>query len=204
MKTKIFKNAVLICITFILNCNYNSVLAETNKNLEIQSVDGKYIKFFGEAGLLDIQYSNLIFTTNSGINIIQPVYRGDKGNIKYEDLRQYCIKMGKLQSSETRISPIQVYCKKGEMKKTFHEFLTFYKSNLLKDVDIEHPAEFGKENKTWIINYYFKVNGVSGKMQIQVDGSEKQSPLYKSVYDIQPDENGGWFIYDITIRRTVP
>jgi len=119
-------------------------------------------------------------------------------------LREYCIKVGKLRSNETRISPIQVYCKKGELKKTFHEFLKFYKSNLLKDVDIEHPSDFGQENNTWVIRYDFKVDGVPGSMQIQIRGSEEFSPHYKSVYEIQPDEDRGWFIYNINIRRKVP
>jgi len=202
MKSKLLTCFNVICLIIILSCASDTVSAENN--MQIQPVDGKYIKFFGEAGLLDIEYSNIIFTTNSGKEIVQPVFRGTKGNIRYEDLREYCIKVGKLRSNETRISPIQVYCKKGELKKTFHEFLKFYKSNLLKDVDIEHPSDFGQENNTWVIRYDFKVDGVPGSMQIQIRGSEEFSPHYKSVYEIQPDEDRGWFIYNINIRRKVP
>ncbi len=199
MRVKFLTIFNVICLIIILSCASDNVSAENN--IQIQPVDGKYIKFFGEAGLLDIQYSNIIFTTNNGKEVIQPVFRGTKGNIRYEDLREYCIKMGKLRPEEKRISPIQVYCNRGEVKKTFHEFLKFYKSNLLNDVDIEHPSDFGKDNKTWIIRYKFIVNGVPGSLQIQIDGSEEFSSNYKSVYEIQPDENGGWFVYDINIRR---
>lgn len=202
MRSLLFKNLGLVCFIIALSCVSDNLLAE--KNMQLQPVDGKYIKFFGEAGLLDIQYSNIIFTTNSGKEIIQPIFRGTKGNIRYEELRQYCIQMGKLRSSEKRISPIQVYCKKGEVKKTFYEFLQFYKTNLLKDVDIEHPTDFGQENDTWFIRYDFQVDGIPGNFEIQIDGSEKTSPHYKSVYEIQPDEDGKWFIYDISIRRTAP
>jgi len=48
------------------------------------------------------------------------------------------------------------------------------------------------------------VDGVPGVLTIDIDGSVQSSPHYKSVYEIQPDENGGWFIYHIDIRRTAP
>ena len=82
MRVKFLTIFNVICLIIILSCASDNVSAENN--IQIQPVDGKYIKFFGEAGLLDIQYSNIIFTTNNGKEVIQPVFRGTKGNIRYE------------------------------------------------------------------------------------------------------------------------
>jgi hypothetical protein len=189
----------MICLVLILSCASDNVSAKNN--MQIQPVDGKYISFYGEASVLDLQYSNLIITTESGMEIVQPVFRGTRGNIRYEDLVQYCIQKGKLEVAAKRIRPIQVLCKKNDVKKTFNEFLQFYKTNLLKDVDIEHPTRMEQENNTWTICYDFLIDSVPGVLTIDIDGLEETSPKYKSVYEIQVDENGGWFLYHIDIRR---
>ena len=41
--------------------------------------------------------------------------------------------MGKLENSEEIIRSINVDCKKNNVKKTFYEFLSFYKNNLYKN-----------------------------------------------------------------------
>ena len=120
MKLILFKSISLICFIITLSCAPDNVSAE--KYTQIQPVDGKYIKFFGEANVLDLQYSNLIITTNSGKEILQPIFRGSKGNIRYEDLRQYCIKMGKLESIEGNLRPKQVLCKKMRLKRLSMSF----------------------------------------------------------------------------------
>lgn len=177
----------------LLGCN------ESDKELSSvgsQKINPEFITFEGEAGLLDIKYSNIIFTTKKNQKIIQPIFRGDKGSVSYEDLREYCLKMGKLEKNQFYISPIIVKCEKNNVKKTFHEFLSFFQTNLLKDIDVEHPTDFGLENVTWVITYDFTYNNIPCYMQIQIKGSERQSIPYKSVYEIQPDENIKWFIYD--------
>lgn len=188
-KIGIFILTFLIC----MSCNQND---KDQKIVGINKIVPEFINFEGEAGLLDIKYSDIVYTTKNDQKIIQPVFRGDKGSIRYEDIREYSQKMGRLEKNQLYITPIVVKCNKNQVKKTFHEFLTFYKTNLLKDIDIEHPTDFGLENATWVITYDFSYNNIPCYMQIQIKGSETKSMSYKSIYEIQPDESMKWFIYD--------
>lgn len=101
---------------------------------------------------------------------------------------------------EFKISDFIAPSKKGEIKKTFNEFLQFYKNNLLKDVDIEHPSDFGQENYEWFITYDFEYNGIPCFMEIRMVGSEELTMRYKSVFEIQPDENVDHFFYSIFLN----
>ena len=136
--------------------------------------------------------------------MILPLFNGNKGSVGYEDLKQYCIKMKKLEPTERSINPIMVNCKKNNVKKTFYEFLSFYKGNLFKNIDIEHPTDFGQNNYMWVIYYDFLINDIPCFMRIQIDGTEELSKHYKSVYEIQIDENQDSFIYHIAVNARSP
>lgn len=195
---------VLLFLLSILNCKNDSLSGETYDDSKIQPIEDKYINFYGEAGLLGIAYTNIIYKTSNGKTLILPIFNGNKGSIEYEDLRQYCIKKGKLESIEKRLRPISVKCKKNYIKKTFYEFLNFYKSNLFKNIDIEHPTDFGQNNYTWFIYYDFLIDSVPCFMRIQIRGTEELSKHYKSVYEIQIDENQDSFIYHIAVNARSP
>ena len=100
-----------------------------------------------------------------------------------------------------------IKAKKGEVRKTFHQFLAFYKLNIFKDVDIEKPTAMVLSSTDWIIKYDFQVNGIPCYLKIELsprkeDLKKRQSDLkIKSVYDIIPDENDmePGFLYDFYI-----
>jgi len=195
----------LIFLIAISSCKNSNLSGEmTYDDFKLQPVNEKYIKFYGEAGVLGLEYSNIIYKTSSGKALILPIFNGDKGSIGYEDLRQYCIKMGKLRTIEKRIRPISVKCKKNYVKKTFYEFLSFYKSNLFKNIDIEHPTDFGQNNDMWVIYYDFLIDSIPCFMRIQIDGLEESSEHNKSIYRIQIDETQDSFIYHIAVNARSP
>ena len=77
-----------------------------------------------------------------------------------------------------------------------------FKSTLfLKKLEKSISDCMEQENNTWTICYDFLIDSVPGVLTIDIDGLEETSPKYKSVYEIQVDENGGWFLYHIDIRR---
>lgn len=86
------------------------------------------------------------------------------------------------------------------MKKTFHDFLNFYKNSLFKDINVEQPSDFGQEHDEWFITYDFEYSGIPCVMEIHIMGSEELTMRYKSVFEIQPDESFKDFEYQIYLN----
>ena len=206
------KNLVLLYVILIVcfSCKQEKSVSTSSKVLpQIMNVkfddkvNEKYVSNFNKSGSLIIQYSNILYKVNEG-NILIPIFKGSKGSLEEEKLKTYLIDKGEIQSynsiNEFEITDFYAPGKKGEMKKTLFEFLSFYKNNILKDVDIEHPSDFGQENSEWFITYDFDYQGVPCYMTIQIMGSEKRTMSYRSVYEIQPDEHMDHFFYSIFLN----
>lgn len=208
------KILVLFSVLLVLSCsgkkvdggesNQNdSITQEINLKLD-DNVKGEYVvNPYNKSGYLIIKYSNLIYSVNNK-RVIIPIFKGNKGSIEADKIRDYQINKGEtatyLKVNEFKISDFIAPSKKGEMKKTFNEFLNFYQRNLLKDVDIEHPTDFGQDNSEWFITYDFEYSGIPCFMEIRIVGSEELTMRYKSVYEIQPDEHIDHFFYSIFLN----
>ena len=147
-----------------------------------------------------IHFSNLIYDVD-GKKIKIPVFQGDKGDVLYNDFKEYCRKE-KLLKPNVKESAFIVKCKNGEVKKTFVEFLNFYKSNILKDVDFTDKTKFDADESGWIINYKFKVEGIPCIMTIEIEAADRiDRNKINSLYDIMVNENMKYpsFAYSLNI-----
>jgi len=117
-----------------------------------------------------IQFSNIIYEEDSK-KIKMPIFHGTSGDVLYKDFREYCL-INKYLEPRVKESGFVIKCKNGEVKKTFHEFLKFYKSNILKDVNIESRSNFNSEEDVWTIFFKFKVDGIPCVMTILIDASK--------------------------------
>ena len=134
--------------------------------------------------LFILKFSNIIFEYQ-GKKFKFPIFQGTSGDVLYNDYLDYCWGNG-LMSSDDIETGFVIKCKKGEIKKTFHEILKFYKSNLLKNVDIEKPEIILYDGRHALL-YYIKIDGVTWILSIRL--FLKDNNIEKSVYDLQPDEN---------------
>lgn len=151
--------------------------------------------------LLELKYSNLIITYKTGEKVVMPIFNGDRGNIEIDTIENYYIKKGRLEQIgglKVGLGDFAISCKKGENKKTFYDFLNFYKGNILKDVDIEHPKCLTNEEGVWIIYYHYNNQGVPSCLRINIAGAEKEYTKYTSIYQIQVDEDNNGFMYSFT------
>ncbi len=117
-----------------------------------------------------IRYSNVILKEN-GKRVKVPIYGGIYGDITYEDL----IKQQKYKDNYL-LSGIGIYTKHGTVKKTFYDFLKFYKKSLFKNIDINKPSVIGSEGSAWqLIWYDFEHEGLPCSMFISIECDEKKS-----------------------------
>lgn len=169
---------------FIMNMH----AAGSNQNNSIDITEKDIIPFKYPMTFI-VKFSNIIYE-EKGKNIKIPVFQGNLGEVKYKDLIKYCIDK-KYIDQYMWVSYI-VKCKKGKVRQTLHEFLKFYKSNILKDVNIEKPTVMSLSSTEWTIKYDFTIENIPCYLEIQFDSQEKDvdnNPKYKSVYDINPEEN---------------
>ena len=159
----------------------------TAKNVEVYCVENdENLKIF------TINFSAITYEVN-GKTIRIPMFRGAVGDVNYRDLLSYYQSLPEMSKIDLTEAGYIIKVKKGEAKKTLHEFLAFYKSNILKDVDIEHPVTIYLSPVEWILQYNFVVDGVPCYMHINFESRKEDygKPLPKSVYDIVPNENAG-------------
>lgn len=181
-----------------------------NKNTAVEITDNEIQKF--DDFLFIIKYSNIIYDLN-GKEIEIPIFQGSRGNMTYVQFQKYCYDHNLLKKN-SRESGFVIRAKKGELKKTFHNFLSFYRTNIWKNINVEKPIKmdlFGDEEKytDWQIYYDFDVNGIPFVMKIlfKVSNADWQNRnnlnIYKSVYQITPDENmeSPYFIFKIYPNR---
>jgi len=178
------KNVILIALLLVvMNCTV-SVKSETAKN-----ITSKEVEQFDNDKLFIIRYSNIIYEKN-GKTIKIPIYQGTYGDVLYKDFRDYCLKMNYMKPGYME-SGLIIKAKKGELRKTLHGFLDFYKSNILKDV-IDKPTKMSCDGYEWFIDYDFVINGIPCYMMIRFDTSEidnKNYRKYKTPYEIMTNED---------------
>ena len=164
----------------LLNCSHG--VSETISKDKIKDA----VILFDEYGSFIIKFSNLIYNS-SGKEVKIPIFRGTMGDITYKEFRQYC-RDNKLLKEGYREAGFIIDTKEGEVKKTFHEFLRFYQSNLFKDVgvDVNKPSEISDANPGAIeISYKFKAKGTPMVMKITIYITDPvDTSKIKSVFDI--------------------
>ncbi|MCL1833906.1 MAG: hypothetical protein FWG49_05320, partial [Leptospirales bacterium] len=121
-----------------------------------------------------------------------PIFRGNMGDINYDDFLNYCYD-NKLLDNDYREGGFIIETKRGEVKKTFHEFLRFYQNNLFKDagIDVNRPSRFVSDLDQLYICYDFKVKGIPMVIAITVYIiGDVDTGKIKSVFDVDNiDEN---------------
>jgi hypothetical protein len=155
----------------------------------IQTIPNKHIEKYGEYNVFIIKYSNMVYEKEGRIIKI-PIFKGTYGDILYKDFRDYCLKM-KYLKPKVRESGFIIKSKKGELRKNFHEFLNFYKSNIFKDININNPTSMMCDGYEWFIDYDFVIEDVPCYMTIRIDSNEEDNKNYRkyeSPYQIKTKE----------------
>ena len=160
MKIRFLKIVYFVCVIIILNCN-TTAISETGRqsivNKEsIQQYDERKGAFMGA---FIIKFTNLIYEVN-GKNVKIPIFRGNMGDATYKEFHEYCYKNNLLKARGYIESGFIVESEKGKLTNTFHEFLNFYKNNILKDCDIKTPTYFrvsGNLQHEPVLNYTWRL-----------------------------------------------
>jgi hypothetical protein len=179
------KYPVIYAVILVLFFSFNLTGQVMNK------INSKGIQRYNNQKIFLVSYSAIIYDER-GKKLSMPVFRGTEGDAFYEDIITYCINMKYINKKEWL--PVFVKCRNGEVKKTFHDFLAFYKSNILKSVNINDPKCFTISGPCWLITYDFSIGNLPCYMEIKLPPLEKdlftpQKDLkYKTVYDIIPNE----------------
>jgi hypothetical protein len=199
-----FRNMLIaFLISFFVFNNFNTVSA--NEKITSDKITKKYIEQYKFSRSFILRFSNIIYNEKDQ-DIKIPIFQGKYEDVLYKDFREYCLKE-KLLEPKVRETGFMIKCKKGEVRKTFHEFIKFYKSSILTGINVEKPTVMYLGSTDWIIKYDFIVNAVPCYITIMLsprdkDLNKKQKDIeLKSVYDIIPDEDEiePGFIYKIYI-----
>ena len=154
------------------------------KSENIKNITSKGVEQFNNDKLFIIRYSNIIYK-NNGKTIKIPIYQGTHGDVLYDDFIDYCLKMNYLKPNYMETGFI-IKAKKGELRKTFHGFLDFYKGNILKGI-MDKPTRMLCDGYEWFIFYDFVIEGLPCYMMIRFDTSEIDNAnyrKYKTPYEI--------------------
>ncbi|HRU18706.1 MAG TPA: hypothetical protein P5070_12760 [Bacteroidia bacterium] len=185
MKKFFFKIVSVLCIIVFLNCTDKKAMSETNMISKIK--DDAVINFSTYS--LIVKFTNFIYEED-GKKIKIPIFQGNSGDVSYDDFLEYCYtkKYLKPKSAETSLV---IKADKGRLTKTFHEFLMFYKGNILKDTDINMPAKILVDGGVLELYYDFKVNEVPFVLQISISTGQEDvnTSLIKSIFDVNLNEN---------------
>lgn len=179
---------LIICITFFSVALFNNCFAENN--VQINKISNQQVEEFKFKRTFIVKFTNIIYH-RKGKDIKIPIFQGTYGDLSYKNFLAYC-RDKKFIEPDASESAYVIKCKKGKIKETLHEFLAFYKSNILKDVDINNPTDMGISSTGWVIKYDFIIEGIPCTLQIDFEArkiDEKRTPEAKSVYDIIPEEN---------------
>jgi len=163
--------------------SYSYSISETISKDKIKNAITEYRK---SSNFFIIKFSNLIYEID-GKEIKIPIFRGNMGDITYKEFRKYCSD-NKFLEGGYRESGFIIEAKKGEVKKTFHEFLRFYEKNLFKDagIDVNKPSAFLQFYPDALYIYYdFKIKGIPMVIKITIYTTAiVDTDKIKSVFDI--------------------
>lgn len=190
MKKRIFALIVLIVLSGFASSLifFNLNAAGSSQKNSVKITEREFVPFKYPMTFI-VRYSSVIYD-DKGKSIIIPIFQGNYGEIKYRDLINYSIEK-KYIDQNMWISYI-IKCQKGKIKQTLHDFLNFYKSNILKDVDVKNIKNASLTSTEWTIRYDFKIDNVPCYLEIQFDPKEEDvdnETKYSSIYDINPEEN---------------
>ena len=153
---------------------------------------------------------SLIYDFNSK-KISIPVFKGNGKELNYNDFYIFYKKKKIYMINNQAYSAFIIPCRQGVVKKTFHEFLNFYRTNIFKGIDVKTPVNMVIDGAMWVIDYNFTVDGIPCSMTIQIVSDESDIipvdkwKTYRSVFQINPKENGRdkYFFYSINIGEHV-
>jgi len=181
-----------------LSCGSKEATNDIIDNNDIQNakIIGDEIQKFRNYVFV-IKFSNLIYNEN-GKNIKIPIFKGEYGDATYQQFIDYCIQNNMLEKGVSE-SGFVIEARKGEVKKTFHEFLNFYKNNFFKEISIDKPVKMfisGDEFKyaTWDIYYDVLADNVPFVFHIYFMVSKKDwgnrnnQKIFPSVFELNPNE----------------
>jgi hypothetical protein len=176
---------ILIAVSICFCANHNQA---NEKLIKADEINSKYIEQY-RFSVFVMRFSNIIFE-EKGEKIKIPIFQGKYGDVENKDIIEYCIK-NKYIDKDIWLRYI-IKCKKGEIKKTFHEFLAFYKSNILKNIDLNDPKAIELSSDYWFITYDFIIDGIPCYLEIRIRARDEdlQSThvVCQSAYDIKPNE----------------
>lgn len=198
MGIRFSKIVCLISVITILNCNTTAISETDRQNI----INNNAIQVYDSSSFI-IKFTNLIYENDGKIAKI-PVFQGNMGDTTYKKFLEYCYNNNLLKKGYGEGGFI-VTSEKGKLTSKFHEFLNFYKGNILKDVDINKPTSFEVwgnpqyESEIHItISYDFKVNGIPFVLFVSVYSAEQiANSAVKSIFDIKLQErtNPPTFLY---------
>ena len=201
-----FKNYKILFVLFLilfLDSGFKNAICKNNQKHNINS--GTFEVFSDYVFIM--KSANIIYEDDQK-QIKIPVFLLNKNDIKYRDFLKYCYEKKYLEpkSAETYFV---IKSKKREMTKTFQEFMLFYKSNILKDTDLNKPAFIIQDGCAPELYYDFIVDGVPFVLMIKISVDncdvESDEPFsFKSVFDIKLVETIGepFFSYRFWKNRT--
>jgi hypothetical protein len=130
-----------------------------------------------------IRFSNLVYEEQGKIFAF-PVFHGNMGDALHQDFRNYCYNEGILPEGYGE-SGFLIRCGKGEVEKTFREFLEFYKSKgiIVKPDLIERHEDYA------FVYYNFVIDGVPCYMVVDLFYKEVNYNNPHAVYGLVLDEN---------------
>ena len=189
MKRIFFKSIFLMFMMVFLNC-----IGGVSEPIQKDKIKDAVIKF-KKTTKFTIKFSNLIYKVD-GKEIKIPIFKGNMGDVYYDEFMNFCYD-NKLLDKKFCESGFIVEAKKGEVKKTFHEFLRFYQNNLFKDIgiDVNRPIEISDAEPAILFIYYdFKIKDIPMVLKITIYTTDTTGSTRidkkKSVFDIDIiDEN---------------
>lgn len=156
---EIFRWFSLLAVVFLtIDCKVNDKSMPQEKSVNADTANQKPKCSWDGDFVFDCKYKFIVMgPEDKGIKV--PVYGGEEGEIRRKDIRK-ALNMGDIAFGFAyKYQP-------GQGKKLLLDILGFYKSSLLKDIDIYRPTVIGGEPGLWIIWYDFDVNGVPGTIKI--------------------------------------
>jgi len=171
----------------IINFNFNNAICEVKAERDIK--EGAVTKF-KNTDLFIINFSNLIYE-KKGKELKIPIFRGNMGDAYYKSFHEYCYKNNLLERGWGE-SGFIIEAEKGMLTKTFHEFLNFYKGNILKNADITKPNKIKVYGGDLALYYDFIINGVPFALQVEISTDKKEIndvDSIKSIFDVNLNEN---------------
>lgn len=176
----------LACFMLLFVYSNKAAVSETYPHDRIQ--DGA-VQVFNDYMFI-IKFTNLIYEVD-GKEFKIPIFRGNMGDVTYREFQNYCVRKNYMDKNTSQNSFV-IKTERGKITKTLHDFLMFYKSNILKDVDINKPARVVVYGRGLYLFYEFTIDDVPFVLTVRARSKElydyKLSDSIKSVLDIKLDE----------------